>query len=72
MKRIRPNVVNTAKQISIEHGETIELGNISYRGRTPGYSLIKNELIKTSPGIPFVRLSMKPHEVKISNKLQAA
>jgi hypothetical protein len=61
---IRPDVLNAAKIHSIKTGAKIQVGETTYKGMNAIYTEVNMKQIKVKAGIPFVRTSMKPHEIK--------
>lgn len=46
----------TQKERSIAQGERIEVGDTTYIGRNPQYTLIGMTWVKVRKGIPFVKV----------------
>lgn len=63
-KLSRPDRINSIKANSIKNGESIQILDQSYRGKAPVYQNTDFGPVKVKKGIPFVRMTKKPHEVK--------
>jgi hypothetical protein len=63
-RTIRPDVLTAAKIHSIKHGVELQVGDTTYKGMNPMFTEINMKQVKVKAGIPFVRTSMKPHEIK--------
>lgn len=69
---VRPNFINAMKTNSIKTGKEYVVSGTTYRGTPAVYQSIMGKQIKLSKGTPFVRMTLKPHEIKRSQKARIA
>ena len=66
----RPNRVNAAKTRSIKSGADQKISGTTYRGSNAIYFVhpLLQSVTRTKAGIPWVRTSLKKHEIKRMQK----